>query len=84
MEFKLISFKDRNYIQYAKVFDKVYKELFELLSELDTFEKDIRIIHHLYWVQISSIWRENEFRKYTKIKRYETRMCLLTRLIQTL
>lgn len=38
------------FIDYTKAFDKVHhKELLELLSNHDIFEKDIRIIKNLYW-----------------------------------
>lgn len=37
-------------INYAKAFNKVnHKDLLELLSNLDIFGKDIRIIKNLYW-----------------------------------
>lgn len=37
-------------INYAKASNKVnHKDLLELLSNLDIFGKDIRIIKNLYW-----------------------------------
>lgn len=49
-----------------KAFGKVHKDLLELLSNIDSFGKDIRIIKNLHWKQTAFIRTENEFSRYTK------------------
>lgn len=46
-------------IDYVKAFNKVRQnDLFELLREIDLFEKDISIILNIYWEQTVCIWVE--------------------------
>ncbi|MGX9987587.1 reverse transcriptase domain-containing protein [Soonwooa purpurea] len=67
------------FIDYAKAFDKVrHKGLFELLSSLDIFGKDIRVLKNLYWQQTACIRVENECSEYTKIERGVRQGCVFS------
>lgn len=57
------------FIDYAKTYEKVrYKDLMELLTNLDILQRDIRIIKKQYCQQTACIRIDNEFSGYTKIK----------------
>lgn len=52
-------------INYTHAFDNVWhKNLFELLGKLNLYEKDVRLIHNIYWEQITCM----QLNKYTNLK----------------
>lgn len=62
------------FVDYAKVFDKVWhNELCELLGNLHLFVNDIRIIENLYWERNCLHMDRKWVIKYTKIESFLTR-----------
>ncbi len=67
------------FIDYTKAFDKVrHEQLFDKLSELDVYGKDLRLLQDLYWNQTSCIRIDGECSSYTKIERGVRQGCVMS------
>lgn len=72
------------FIYYTKAFDEVrHKYLVELLGNIDTCEKAIRITPNIYWQKTSWILIENDFSKNTRIWNSVKEECLSLPYIST-
>ncbi len=67
------------FIDYTKAFDKVgHEQLFDEVSELDLYGKDLRLLQDLYWNQTACIRIDGECSSYTKNERGVRQGCVMS------
>ena len=67
------------FIDCSKVFDNVkHKKLFEMLEDIQTDRKDLRIIRNQYWKQAAAIRISSHVGEYVEIKKGVRQGCVMS------
>ena len=67
------------FIDYTKTCDTIkHEQLMKILHALNVDERDLRIIHKLYWEQTTAITYKNKLGDFVKIKRGVQQGCVLS------